>query len=127
MTALFPRFIVCILYSTMEVVWILKNWLQNIRRGGYIAACVGLAMCPWNLLKNSNEFTNYLSAYSVFLSSISGVMVSSQLSYFASHILNEFMQVTEYYVIRKGHYNVKDLYNNEKGSWYRYTYGINFR
>ncbi|KAG0706915.1 NCS1 nucleoside transporter family [Suillus ampliporus] len=90
LTALFPRFI-------------------NIRRGGYIAATVGLAMCPWNLLKSSNEFTSYLSAYSVFLSSIAGVMV------------------TEYYVVRKGHYNVKDLYNIGKDSWYWYTYGINFR
>jgi len=90
LTALFPRFI-------------------NIRRGGYIAATIGFAMCPWNLLKNSNEFTSYLSAYSVFLSSIAGVMV------------------TEYYIIRKGHYNVKDLYNIEKDSWYWYTYGINFR
>ncbi|KAG0706917.1 permease for cytosine/purines, uracil, thiamine, allantoin-domain-containing protein [Suillus ampliporus] len=90
LTALFPRFI-------------------NIRRGGYIAATVGLAMCPWNLLKSSNEFTSYLSAYSVFLSSIAGVMV------------------TEYYIVRKGHYNVKDLYNIGKDSWYWYTYGINFR
>ncbi|KAF8621687.1 hypothetical protein AX15_007586, partial [Amanita polypyramis BW_CC] len=47
----------------------------NIRRGGYIAAIVGICMLPWNLLKSSNEFTNYLSAYSVFLSSITGVMV----------------------------------------------------
>ncbi|KAG1730820.1 permease for cytosine/purines, uracil, thiamine, allantoin-domain-containing protein [Suillus paluster] len=90
LTALFPRFI-------------------NIRRGGYIAAIVGLAMCPWNLLKNSNEFTSYLSAYSVFLSSIAGVMV------------------TEYYIVRKGHYNIKDLYRTGKGTWYWYTYGINFR
>ncbi|KAG1776374.1 permease for cytosine/purines, uracil, thiamine, allantoin-domain-containing protein [Suillus placidus] len=90
LTALCPRFI-------------------NFRRGGYIAATVGLAMCPWNIMKNSNEFTSYLSAYTVFQSSIAGVMV------------------TEYYIIRKGHYNVKDLYNTEKGSWYWYTYGINFR
>ena len=53
--------------------------LQNIRRGGYIAAIVGLCMCPWNLLKSSNNFTSYLSAYSVFLSSIAGVMVSRSL------------------------------------------------
>ncbi|OJA08368.1 hypothetical protein AZE42_01007 [Rhizopogon vesiculosus] len=90
LTALLPRFI-------------------NIRRGGYIAAIVGLCMCPWNLLKSSNEFTSYLSAYSVFLSSIAGVMVM------------------EYYVVRKGHYNVKDLYITGEGSWYWYTYGINFR
>ncbi|EGN92879.1 hypothetical protein SERLA73DRAFT_190478 [Serpula lacrymans var. lacrymans S7.3] len=90
LTALFPRFI-------------------NIRRGGFIAAIVGLCMCPWNLLKSSSTFTSYLSAYSVFLSSIAGVMVM------------------EYYVIRKGHYNVSDLYETQRGSWYWYTYGINFR
>ncbi|KAI0729848.1 permease for cytosine/purines, uracil, thiamine, allantoin-domain-containing protein [Fomitopsis betulina] len=82
---------------------------QNIRRGGYIAAIVGLCMLPWNLLKSSNNFTTYLSAYSVFLSSIAGVMI------------------TDYYVIRKGQYRVSDLYHAKKSGWYAYTYGINFR
>ncbi|KAJ7211246.1 permease for cytosine/purines, uracil, thiamine, allantoin-domain-containing protein [Mycena pura] len=90
LTALFPRFI-------------------NIRRGGYIAAIVGLCILPWNLLKSSNSFTSYLSAYSVFLSSIAGVMV------------------TEYYVVRKGHYRVADLYHSRRDGWYWYTYGINLR
>ncbi|PCH35196.1 NCS1 nucleoside transporter family [Wolfiporia cocos MD-104 SS10] len=90
LTALFPRFI-------------------NIRRGGYVAAIVGLCMCPWNLLKSSNNFTTYLSAYSVFLSSIAGVMV------------------TDYYLIHRGHYHIKDLYSVERDAWYTYTYGINFR
>ncbi|KAH6896254.1 permease for cytosine/purines, uracil, thiamine, allantoin-domain-containing protein [Coprinopsis sp. MPI-PUGE-AT-0042] len=81
----------------------------NIRRGGYIAAIVGLCMLPWNLLKDSNSFTSYLSAYSVFLSSIAGVMI------------------TEYYVIRRGHYRVADLYTASKDGWYYYTYGVNFR
>ena len=40
-----------------------------------MAAIVGICMLPWNLLKSSNNFTSYLSAYSVFLSSIAGVMV----------------------------------------------------
>ncbi|THH28962.1 hypothetical protein EUX98_g5222 [Antrodiella citrinella] len=90
LTALFPRFI-------------------NIRRGGYIAAVVGICMLPWNLLKSSNSFTSYLSAYSVFLSSIAGVMI------------------TDYWVIRKGHYRVKDLYSASHDGWYWYTYGVNFR
>ncbi|KAJ7634856.1 permease for cytosine/purines, uracil, thiamine, allantoin-domain-containing protein [Roridomyces roridus] len=90
LTALFPRFI-------------------NIRRGGYVAAIVGLCMMPWNLLKSSNNFTTYLSAYSVFLSSIAGVMV------------------TEYYFVRKGHYRVADLYTARRDGWYYYTYGVNFR
>ncbi|KAK7044695.1 permease for cytosine/purines, uracil, thiamine, allantoin-domain-containing protein [Favolaschia claudopus] len=90
LTALFPRFI-------------------NIRRGGFVAAIVGLCMLPWNLLKSSNSFTSYLSAYSVFLSSIAGVMI------------------TEYYLIRKGHYRVADLYTTRRDGWYWYIYGINFR
>ncbi|TRM62186.1 permease [Schizophyllum amplum] len=90
LTALMPRFI-------------------NIRRGGYVAAIVGICMLPWNLLKDSNSFTSYLSAYSVFLSSIAGVMV------------------TEYYLIRRGRYHIADLYSSSKDGWYYYTYGINFR
>ncbi|KAF8759746.1 Permease for cytosine/purines, uracil, thiamine, allantoin [Rhizoctonia solani] len=77
------------------------------RRGGYIAAIVGLAMCPWQLLKDSNSFTSYLSAYSVFLSSIAGVMI------------------TEYWLIRRGHYRIADLYHTERTGWYWYTLGIN--
>ncbi|KAI3618172.1 uridine permease [Moniliophthora roreri] len=90
LTALFPRFI-------------------NIRRGGYIAAIVGFAILPWKLLSSSNKFTSYLSAYSVFLSSIAGVMI------------------TEYFIIRRGHYRVADLYHARREGWYWYTYGINWR
>jgi nucleobase:cation symporter-1, NCS1 family len=35
----------------------------NIRRGGYIAAAVGIAMCPWKVLNSSSNFTSYLSRY----------------------------------------------------------------
>ena len=74
MTALLPRFL-------------------NIRRGGYICALVGLVMCPWNLLSSSNKFTTYLSAYSVFLSSIAGVILS------------------DYYFVRKGYFQIIELYS----------------
>lgn len=90
MTALLPKYI-------------------NIRRGGYICAAVGLAMCPWNLLSSSNNFTTYLSAYSVFLSSIAGVMVS------------------DYYWVRKGYYQIKDLYSAKRTGPYYYTLGFNWR
>lgn len=90
MTALLPRYI-------------------NIRRGGYVCAVVGLAMCPWNLLSSANNFTTYLSAYSVFLSSIAGVMVS------------------DYYFVRKGYLQIKDLYSARKTGPYFYTYGFNIR
>lgn len=90
MTALLPRFL-------------------NIRRGGYICAAIGLAMCPWNLLKSSNSFTTYLSAYSVFLSSIAGVIVC------------------DYYVVRKGYMEIKELYSGKRTGPYYYTLGIHWR
>lgn len=90
MTALLPRYI-------------------NIRRGGYVCALVGLAMCPWNLLSSANNFTTYLSAYSVFLSSIAGVIVS------------------DYYFVRRGYLQIKDLYSAKKISPYYFTAGFHWR
>ena len=86
-------------------------------------------MLPWNLLKSSNSFTSYLSAYSVFLSSIAGVMVSATvLRVIGSPRTNtDERQVTEYYFIRRGHYRVVDLYDPRKDGWYWYTYGVNLR
>ncbi|KXJ92014.1 permease for cytosine/purines, uracil, thiamine, allantoin-domain-containing protein [Microdochium bolleyi] len=90
MTALLPRFI-------------------NIRRGGYICAAVGLAMCPYNLLTSANQFTTYLSAYSVFLSSIAGV------------------QICDYYIVRKGFLDIKELYDARKTGPYFFNFGFNWR
>ncbi|KAI9840840.1 MAG: hypothetical protein M1838_003878 [Thelocarpon superellum] len=90
MTALLPRYL-------------------NIRRGGYICAAIGLAMCPWNLLSTSNNFTTYLSAYSVFLSSIAGVIIC------------------DYYWVRKGYYQIKDLYSGRKTDPYYYGVGASWR
>ncbi|KAH6683137.1 permease for cytosine/purines, uracil, thiamine, allantoin-domain-containing protein [Halenospora varia] len=90
MTALLPRYL-------------------NIRRGGYVCALVGLVMCPWNLLSSSNNFTTYLSAYSVFLSSIAGVMIS------------------DYYFVRRGYLEIRELYSAKKASPYYYTLGFHWR
>ncbi|GAA5938047.1 hypothetical protein JCM3775_005322 [Rhodotorula graminis] len=88
LTSLFPRFL-------------------NIRRGGYVAVAVGFAMCPWKLLGSSTTFATYLSAYSVLLSSIVGVMVC------------------HYYTITRQQLKVHDLY--EKEGIYTYWRGINLR
>ena len=86
-------------------------------------------MCPWNLLKDGATFTSYLSAYSVFLSSIAGVMVSALNCGPCYHTpsLTLRHQITEYFLIHKGHYRVADLYDPSKKSWYHYFYGINPR
>jgi NCS1 family nucleobase:cation symporter-1 len=90
LTALFPRYI-------------------NIRRGGYVAAVVGICMNPWLLYTSSATFTNYLGAYGVLLSCIAGPMI------------------TDYWLVRRGHIRVNDLYSLEKSGWYHYTYGVNWR
>jgi len=38
-----------------------------------------------------------------------------------------YSQITEYYIIRRGHYRVADLYHARKDGWYWYTWGVNFR
>lgn len=82
MTALLPRYV-------------------NIRRGGYVCALIGIAICPWQFLTSSSNFTTYLSAYSVFLSSIAGPMIS------------------DYYFVRKGYLEVHNLYSADpKGPYY---------
>jgi NCS1 family nucleobase:cation symporter-1 len=73
-TALFPRFI-------------------NIRRGGFICAALALCICPWNLMSSSSMFTTYLSAYSVFLSSIAGVVAC------------------DYFYVRRGYIKLTHLYS----------------
>ncbi|KAL1638649.1 uracil permease [Diplodia intermedia] len=87
---------------------LLPRWL-NIRRGGYVCALVGLCMCPWNLLSSNNNFTTYLSAYSVFLSSIAGVMIC------------------DYYIVRKGFLDVRQLYSGRKTGAYFFTAGFHWR
>lgn len=81
----------------------------NIRRGGYICAAIGLCICPWVLLKDSNTFLTYLSAYGIFLSAMAGVIT------------------TDYYVVRKGYLKVSELYTARKDGPYFYTWGIHWR
>ncbi len=88
LTALCPRFI-------------------SIRRGGYICALVGVVMNPWILESSSSKFESYLSGFSVFLSSIAGVLIS------------------HYYVVAKRRIAVDHLYTTQ--GMYHYTAGVNLR
>lgn len=94
LSALFPRYI-------------------NVRRGALICAALAFAITPWRLLATSNNFTNYLAAYSMFLSTVSGVIIA------------------DYYIVRRGKLNVSALYSFSKKpdaqNDYRYFYGVNWR
>lgn len=87
---------------------LLPRWI-SIRRGSYLCAIVGLAMCPWHLLSSSNNFTTYLSAYSVFLSSIAGVMCA------------------DYYLVRKGYLQTRNLYSADRKGPYFFHGGVSWR
>ncbi|KAJ5184040.1 hypothetical protein N7492_001656 [Penicillium capsulatum] len=80
----------------------------TIRRGGYLCAAIGLAMCPWTLVASSSKFTLYLSAYSVFLSAIAGVMAS------------------DYYLVRKGYLDLEALYTARKDGPYYGACGVSW-
>ena len=81
----------------------------NIRRGGYFSALVAIVMCPWLLYTSSSSFTQYLSGFSVFLACIAGPMMA------------------DYWLIRRGHFRIADLYSLQPSGWYWYTWGINWR
>jgi NCS1 family nucleobase:cation symporter-1 len=108
MTALLPRYltIVCVPPSRAGGI---RTVLTAQRRGGYICAVVGLAMQPYTLLKDNNSFITYLSAYSVFLSSIAGVII------------------TDYYVVRRGYFEIANLYSAHRHGPYYYTFGVHWR
>lgn len=92
LTALLPRFI-------------------NIRRGGFICAALALCICPWHFFESGSNFTTYLSAYSIFLSSISGVIMA------------------DYVWLRRGKMQLFSLYDNNKNGLYMYNtrWGCNWR
>lgn len=68
-----------------------------------------LTELQWNLTSSSNQFTTYLSAYSLFLSSIAGVMLC------------------DYYIIRKGYLVLEHLYSAAKDAPYYYSFGVSWR
>lgn len=88
----------------------------NIRRGGYICAILALAIYPAKLNSSASKFTTYLSAYSVFLSSIAGVVAC------------------DYFFVRRGYIKLSHLYSlfapedPSQPSVYKYNkVGINWR
>lgn len=91
LTALLPRFI-------------------NIRRGQYLCAIIGFAICPWNFFVTSSSFLENITSYSVFLSPIAGILIC------------------DYFLFRRGKLYLEELYNAEPNSTYMYgNYGINWR
>jgi len=79
----------------------------NIRRAAVLMSIFCLISCPWDIIANAAALLSFLSGYSCFMGPLAGVMCS------------------DYYLVRKGKLNVKELYNPD--GLYRYNSGWNWR
>jgi len=81
--------------------------LISFRVGGFITGIIGILMMPWKLMADPHGYIfTWLIAYSALLGAIGGILIC------------------DYFVLRRTHLSLKDLYD-PRG---RYTYanGINF-
>ena len=108
LTQLSPRFVANARTTGTSLTALLPHSLTT-RRGSYICAVIGLAMCPWNFLKDLSSFVEHLSLFSIFLSSIAGIVLC------------------DFYLVRKSRLDLKGLYMPETSSSYHYSFGFSFR
>ncbi|KAL1871969.1 hypothetical protein Daus18300_004606 [Diaporthe australafricana] len=92
----------------MDMAALCPKWI-NIRRGCYILTVIAIAICPWNYVTNPGTFITVLSGWSVFLSPMTGIVVS------------------DYFFVRRGQYHIGDMYMGNSRSAYWYSHGFNWR
>ncbi|KAK5119841.1 hypothetical protein LTR85_007167 [Meristemomyces frigidus] len=92
----------------MDLAALCPKWI-NIRRGSYLLTVIAIAICPWNYVAKPTTFITVLSGWSVFLSPMTGIVVS------------------DYFLVRKRQYYLGDLYTANSSSAYWYTFGFNWR
>lgn len=81
----------------------------NMRRGCLIGALLSWAVQPWLFYNTSSVFVAVMSAFSVFLAPLTGIMM------------------VDYFFIRKQRVEVSQLYTGSKEGSYWFTYGVNWR
>lgn len=79
----------------------------NARRGSYLLATVGFAICPWNYVNSASTFTTVLSSFGLFVSPLIGIYIA------------------DFWVVRRQNWNVPHLYIGSKESNYWYQRGFN--
>jgi NCS1 family nucleobase:cation symporter-1 len=92
----------------MDIAGLFPSYI-NIRRGAYIGLIISIALCPWQLLSSAATFISVLSAYSVFLGPMAGIMIC------------------DYWVVRRGRVKLSDLYHGREEGIYYFWNGINWR
>ena len=92
----------------MDMAALCPKWI-NIRRGCYVLTVIAIAILPWNYVTNPSTFITVLSGWSVFISPMTGIVVS------------------DYFLVRRGEYHIGDMYLGDSRSAYWYICGFNFR
>jgi NCS1 family nucleobase:cation symporter-1 len=92
----------------MDIAGLFPSYV-NIRRGAYIGLVISIALCPWQLLSSAATFISVLSAYSVFLGPMAGIMIC------------------DYWVVRRGRVKLSDLYHGREDGVYYFWKGVNWR
>jgi NCS1 family nucleobase:cation symporter-1 len=92
----------------MDIAGLFPSYI-NIRRGAYIALVLSIALCPWQLLSSASTFISVLSAYSVFLGPMVGIMIS------------------DYWIVRRRRIKLSDLYHGRKDGIFFFWHGVNWR
>ncbi|KAG9696096.1 NCS1 nucleoside transporter family, partial [Aureobasidium melanogenum] len=92
----------------MDIAGLFPSYI-NIRRGAYIGLIISIALCPWQLLASASTFISVLSAYSVFLGPMTGIMIC------------------DYWVVRGRKLKLSDLYHGGKDGVYYFWHGVNWR
>jgi NCS1 family nucleobase:cation symporter-1 len=94
--------------SGMDIAGLCPTYI-NIRRGAYIGLIASIALCPWQLLSSASTFISVLSAYSVFLGPMTGIMIC------------------DYWMIRGAKLKLSDLYHGREDGIFYFWFGINWR
>ncbi|CCG83184.1 Uracil permease [Taphrina deformans PYCC 5710] len=92
----------------MDLAGLLPRWI-NIRRGAYLTLIASVLFQPWQLLSSASVFLNVLSAYSVVLGPLTGIMM------------------TDYWFVRRRKLKLSHLYRADSTSIYWFWHGINAR
>ncbi|KAH6647216.1 allantoin [Truncatella angustata] len=82
----------------------------DMKRGFFIAQCLGFAIVPWKILQSASIFTTFLSGYGLFMASVVAIMLA------------------DYFVLTNGNIATGWLFNPQKTNvHYRYYGGWNMQ
>ncbi|EFQ25721.1 NCS1 nucleoside transporter [Colletotrichum graminicola M1.001] len=91
-----------------DITTLAPKWFNNRRGTVLVAFLGGWALCPWIIVASGRAFMNFMSAYSIFMAPMAGILF------------------TDYWLVKRRRYDVPALFDPQ--GIYRYgKYGTNWR